>query len=692
MPATSSIAPPAADPLLKRGSPLDARRLGSVLRAAGPSLLFGLRLWASVCLALYVAFRLQLDNPYWAGTSAAIVCQPQLGASLRKGWFRMIGTLIGAVMSVVLVACFPQDRVLFLGSLALWGAACAVAATLLRNFASYAAALAGYTAAIISGDLLGLTGGVDANSGFLLAVARASEICLGIACAGVLLALTDFGGARRRLAALIGAVSSDVAGGFIATLGSAGASFEDTQQVRREQLRRVIALDPIIDQAFGESSELRYHSPVLQRAVDGLYVALAGWRTSSVLLSKLPRGQARAVADSVLPQTPVELQADTRADWLAQPVMLRHSVNRAARRLMTMPVDTPPLRLLADKTAAAFSGLSRALDALAVLMADPTRRVPRLRGTRHLVISDWLPALVNGGRTFVTIASMALLWIVTAWPGGAQAIVFAAIISILMAPHADQAYAAAFLGVVGIILDLILTAIVNFAVLPGTGVETFAGLSAVLAVCLVPLGALLVHARQPWQVGMFTAMTMIFMPLLAPTNQMSYDVAAFYNTALGILVGSGTATLAFRLIPPLSPAYRTQRLLDLALGDLRRLLRHRVVPTVHAWDERGFSRLSALPDSLETLQGARLLAVVLVGAEIIRLRRATRRFGLVLLDTALTRLAHGDVAGASDSLAQLDQQLEAQKTPAAVRARARILAISGALAQHSAYFESLASA
>src|SRR6516164_5249450 len=71
-------------------------------RAAGPPLLFGLRLWASVCLALYVAFWLELDDAYWAGTSAAIVCQPQLGASLRKGWYRMIGTVVGAVAIVIL--------------------------------------------------------------------------------------------------------------------------------------------------------------------------------------------------------------------------------------------------------------------------------------------------------------------------------------------------------------------------------------------------------------------------------------------------------------------------------------------------------------------------------------------------------------------------------------------------------------
>ena len=46
-------------------------------------------------------------------------------------------------MIVVLTACFPQDRALFLGSVALWGAACALVATILRNFAAYSAALAG---------------------------------------------------------------------------------------------------------------------------------------------------------------------------------------------------------------------------------------------------------------------------------------------------------------------------------------------------------------------------------------------------------------------------------------------------------------------------------------------------------------------------------------------------------------------
>src|SRR2546426_2753052 len=164
--------------------------------AAGSPLLFGLRLWASVCLALYVTFWLQLDNGYWAGTSAALACQPHLGASLRKGWYRMIGTVVGAVAIVVLTACFPQDRAAFLLGLALCGAASALVATLLRNFASYAAALAGYTVAIIASDQLGATGGPNGDA-FMLAVTRVSEIGIGIVSAGVVLAATDHGGARR---------------------------------------------------------------------------------------------------------------------------------------------------------------------------------------------------------------------------------------------------------------------------------------------------------------------------------------------------------------------------------------------------------------------------------------------------------------------------------------------------------------
>src|ERR1700761_83637 len=248
-----------ADALDPNGPIADAAaidRWNSAFAKAAPPLVFGLRLWAAVCFALFVAFWLELDNPFWAGTSAAIVCQLQLGASLRKGWFRMIGTVVGATMIVVLTGCFPQNRIAFLVLLAFWGGLCAFAATVLHNFASYSAALAGYTAAIIAADTLGATGGASPDV-FMLAVWRASEICIGIVCAGVVLAGTDFGGAQRRLAASLANLAVEVVDGFSRTLARGGRPLTETQTERRELVRRVIALDSIIDQALGESSQVR---------------------------------------------------------------------------------------------------------------------------------------------------------------------------------------------------------------------------------------------------------------------------------------------------------------------------------------------------------------------------------------------------------------------------------------------------
>src|SRR5258708_6848648 len=221
----------------------DARRFASALRPAGPALLFGLRLWGAVCLALYVAFWLQLDNAYWAGTSAAVVCQPSLGASLRKAWFRMIGTVIGAVAIVVLTARFPQDRTGFLLGLAIWGGACALVATLLRNFAGYAAALAGLTAAVIASDELGAVGGANSDV-FMFAVARASEICIGIICAGVGRASIDFGCARHRLAAQFAKISAEIVEGLTGTLLLVGSEQSKTRPIRRDLIRRPPPLAP----------------------------------------------------------------------------------------------------------------------------------------------------------------------------------------------------------------------------------------------------------------------------------------------------------------------------------------------------------------------------------------------------------------------------------------------------------------
>ena len=668
-------------------------RWAAALRGAGPPLLFGLRLWASVSLALYVAFWLELDNAYWAGTSAAIVCQPHLGASLRKGWYRLIGTVIGAVAAVVLTACFPQDRAPFLVGLALWAAGCAFVSTLLKNFAAYSAALAGYTVAIIASDQLGATGGPNGQA-FMLAVYRASEICIGIVSAGVVLAGTDFGQARRRLGALFATISSEITGRFAGTLAVAGANFDETQKVRRELVRRVIALDPVIDEAFGESSQLRYHSPVLQTAVDGLFGALASWRAVAVHLRSLALDRARPEATAVLQGVPEELRcAPEQGDpgpgpgvgtsrWIADPVGLRRICEGAVRRLIALPASTPSLRLLVDQTAEVLAGIAHALNGLALLVDDPARPVPW--GSRvRLRIPDWLPSLVNAGRAFVVIGAAELFWIVTEWPNGAQATTFAAIVVILLAPRADRAYAAAKGFMIGTSLTAVFAAIVAFAILPNR--ETFPALSLAIGLVLVPAGA---GIAQPWQTVMFMAMAANFVPILAPANQQTYDTQQFYNAASAIVIGVGAGAYSFRLIPPLSPAFRTRRLLALTLRDLRSLTRGVIPGTPEDWEDRVYGRLSALSDAAGPLPGAQILAALSVGTAIIQLRSILRPMDLGSeLDAALEALRRGNIALTAARLDRLDGALAARPGAAAFQARARVLAMTEVLIQHAAYFE-----
>jgi len=672
--------------------------LVDTLTAAGSPLLFGVRLWASVCLALFVAFWLELDNPFWAGTSAAIVCLPQLGASLRKGWFRIIGTVVGATAIVVLTAWFPQDRIAFLVVLALWGGICAFVGSVLRNFASYAAALAGYTATIIAVDNLGATGGASADV-FLIAVWRASEICIGIACAGIVLAGTDLGGARRRLAASFASLAAEITNRFTRLLAQAGSHMPDTQTERRELVRRVIALDPMIDQALGESSHVRYYSSTLQSAVHGLFRALDGWRGVATNLSRLAdvadRHSARTILYCIPPQLRSVRDSGLPATWIADPVALRRTCEEAVRRLLALPTDKPSLRLLADETAKVLAGMMRVLDGLALLVDAPGRITRGHQGFRPSV-PDWLPALVNAARAVITIGVVELFWVATAWPSGASAILFAAILVLLLSPKGDLAFVGSIAFAVGTGIAVICAALIKFAVLPS--LDTFPAFCLALALYLIPVGFAVAQARQPAISAVFTAMAFNFMPLLSPTNQMSYNTAQFYNTALAIVAGCSVAPLAFRLLPPLSPEARAGRLVALTLRNVRHLAIAPVKTSLQGWEGVIYGRLAALPDQAEPLQRARLLAALSVGIEIIHLREIAPRFGVAAeFDAALEDFARGNSAYAVARLWELDRRLASRtdtnlESAIGVRARSRMLVMSEVLSQHASYFNTGATA
>ena len=356
--------------------------------------------------------------------------------------------------------------------------------------------------------------------------------------------------------------------------------------------------------------------------------------------------------------------------------------------MSALPTDAPSLRLLADQAADILNASSQALLTLGLLVGDPAGPDPP-RGSVRLRVPDWLPALVNAARAFVTICLAALFWIVTAWPNGAQAMTFAAIVAMVLAPRADQAYAAAVGFLIGMGLTAVCAAIVQFAVLPS--LASFAAFSVALGLVLVPAGALM---AQPWHTPVFMAMAFFFVPLLAPANQMNYDPQQFYNASSAIVIGVATATLGFRLLPPLSPAFRTRRLLTLTLRELRRLAAGPIRGTEHDWQSRIYSRLSVLPEQAELLERGQLLAALCVGVDIIRLRRVAPLFDQPLgLDAVLKAVAGGNSVVAAEHLAQLDQRLAALPSSARpgpqirLRARASIVALAEALTRHAAYFD-----
>ena len=361
-------------------------------------------------------------------------------------------------------------------------------ATLLRNYAAYAAALGGYTAAIIASDQLGATGGVNGEA-FTLAITRVSEIWIGIVCAGIVLAMTDFGAAPRRLSVFFSDLSAEIAREFSSTLTLGKQALPEMQAIRRDLIRRVIALNPAIDEAIGESAYLRFRSPVLQAAIDGPFAALAGWRTVAARLAQLPDAAARREPGAVLRELPQELwstpaRAESRP-WLAEPVRMRQQCNASAHALAALPANTPSMKLFVDQSSTVLSGICDALDGLALLVADPTRRRSARRHFR-LYVPDWLPAFVNAGRAFVVIAAVETFWIMTAWPNGALAITWTAISVSLFAPTSDEAYSRALSFAVGTSLAAVGAAVVLFAVLPN--LETFAGFGIATALYLGPGG------------------------------------------------------------------------------------------------------------------------------------------------------------------------------------------------------------
>jgi uncharacterized membrane protein YccC len=611
-------------------------RAGFLEDAWPAALLFGLRLSASVCLALYIAFWLQLHDPYWAATSAGIVTQTGLGASLRKGRFRAIGTVIGGIAIVILIAVFPQNHPALLVSLALWGAACGFFATILPNFGGYAAALAGYTTAIVFADIVS-----NPQNVFMLAVWRVSEIGIGILCAVLVHSLTDFGHARERLALALEDIGRGIASGLTRTRQPT-CDWEELRAARRGLLQRVIALDATIDEAVGEPSNLPRHAGVLYSARDALFVALSAWGGIANHLAALPRQQA-------------------------------------------IEIDAVSSRLVIDGTLRAHQALERVAHAVVVVTTGSVEG-PSSRRPPRSPVPDVFPPVLNGVRILLALLFAEVFWIVTEWPDGPTLITFTAVGVILFSARAEAAFAGAVefaigcagAGVVAIILDL--------AILPAVPSD-FLSLALVLSLTLLPLGML---AAGSWHKAAFGALVTNVMPILAVQNEPTYQGIQVLNTALAVSAGTALAAIAIWLVPPLPAAKRIQRLLALTLRDLRWLLVGRRRFTESEWVRVVSQRLAVMPMQASLEDTAQLLAALSVGEATIALLGARRDVSANgALDQAFAELAEADVVAAREKLTWFStyQSARAQVEPGhALQAAVQAALIADALGRHPHFF------
>jgi uncharacterized membrane protein YccC len=642
-----------------------------------------LRLAAAVSFALFVAFYLELDNPSWAGTTAAIVSQPIVGSSLQKGVFRMIGTAVGALASVTLTAVFPQDRCAFLFTMVAWASLCTFLSTLLRNFAAYAAVLAGYTLIIVVSTSIATPDQV-----FEIAIRRASEICVGIVCATLVVALTDLGDSPRRLSALLSQLITETAGHLADVLAKGAARDAGGPEMRRTLIARTAALDPIIDQAAGEAPELLHRRSVLHDALNGLFAALSGARIVETHLRTLAAADARQTAQIVLDRLPPDWHA-ARQDGsvLPQSALSRESNLRIVRNLVGLRTNDVSVRLAADGAADAAAGLAVAANGLALL--DDPANARDLQRSSGFFVADYLPALVNAVRVFIGVGAVVLFWIVTEWSSGLLAVVFAAVTIMIFSPMQERSGRAALGQAVGTGIAAVVGAIVKFAILPGH--ETFFAFSLIIAAALVPLGAM---SSVPLLAPFVTSATLNFVPLLTPTNEMTYDAATYFNSALGLLSGCAAGGLALLLIPPVSARVRAQRLVDLSIRDLRRLASGRRRRALHQWQNRIYTRLTALPEEAEPIQRSYLVAALSVGLQVIRLQRLSRRGRIgIEISALLASLAAGDLPKLRLALDAFSREIASvpDSQPGAhrrLRARASLRGIGEAVDRRSEYFES----
>lgn len=582
--------------------------------APPPAWIHAGRTIGAAMLALYLAYALELDSPSSAAVTVVIISHPVHGMVWSKGIYRAAGTLIGAAMAVVLASLFAQTPELFLAALGLWMALCAGLSTLLRNFRSYGAVLAGYTVGLIV--FPNFPTAPDAL--FTLASARVSTVLLGLACSTLVGSLTTSrnsaakaeDGLRRCLSRLTAYVR-------LSLNPHALAGTEPQRQALRTD---IMALETQMEFAAAEGTTA---SSVIDAQRGGIATMLSCLTATASAHDALTIALARASDPA-----PLTRLRDLLTGLLDRLGAALDSSDAGAIKAAATELAAAEQHM-EDGLASQDFALLRAFDRLDAVLNDLTLAVgrfvapleatppPKLRPSFHL---EWRWAAINGIRAALTVWMAGAVWVMTAWPSGAM-MVGAVIPNVSLLSMRDRPDLDALQFLIGI--SLAAGAALTFLTLVLPALSGFPLLAVALGTVLW-WGTL--QSLRPSRAFMGLGFLVFFLMLLSPANVMHYDLAAFLNTAQAVIGAAILTAIVHRLILRVHPFDHIRSLLADIRNDVQKLTKATRILAPAEWETlmhdrmvRLNSRLKAGGDKDDSLMHG-THAALRVGREIIRLR------------------------------------------------------------------------
>ncbi|HCI4218440.1 TPA: FUSC family protein [Klebsiella quasipneumoniae subsp. quasipneumoniae] len=640
----------------------------AALRSDGQAVIYAAKSFAAAMLAYYLALSIGLQRPSWAIITVYIVSQTSAGASLSRSVYRLVGTVVGAAATVIIVPTFVNQPILCSVVLALWIAGSLCLSLLERTPRGYAFLLAGYTASLIGFPAVSAPGTI-----FDLAVTRVEEIAIGILCAGLIHRFV----LPVRIA---GRFNSTLA----QTLATARQRIADTlagKPVEAETLRLALSLQFLqgINHHLPWDDGLSVPHRQARRAIHDRLARLL--IVNGELYDRLQRSGPP-------PDDLQALLAEAEA-WLTGPQAARSApsadglLSRCERLIVRYAADAQTmdeaLRLSLARHLAEAIRLLQESERLA--KAVYRRRSPALppdagAAKGYVFHRDPLSALRTSFGAFVIILSGCLIWIGSAWPDGGTAVSILGVCCSLFASFdAPAAHLVKYL--IGCVWGVLLSLLYSFVLLPQ--VNEFALLAAVLAPVYLLAGSL---QARPATTFMAMGITLT-LPILCELGA-SYrgDFATAINTALALFIAVGYAAFGMRLLQTVQAETAIRRLLTLCQRDIRRAARGRLAHNAHRWTNLMIDRTALLLPRLPQSGPAagqlldKMLRDIRTGLAVIHLRRRYQQADSASADAVQALL---DALNPQPDMTALEQPVNAllaqalPATDAASRERAEAL-------------------